>query len=272
MKKFHTQLLSKFFNTLPVSSVLIFFIFIIGTVDAENLITKAPPVGAGVGPSLQDKQILLISQTIKTKFPDLKINSVTPSELPGIYQVVAGHHIIYVDANANYLLLGNIISLKDNSNVTADKLSGLNTINWKLLDKSSAIVHYPITGKSDNSIAVFLNPDCPFCAKYLSDVLVKLENVTIYYYLVPLKTHPDSDMHVKQIICSADPEKAMIKYMVDNIPLTAESSCANLKNVNKNLDISKNLIDLQGTPTTVFMNGKVLSGMLDLNYLKGQMK
>jgi thiol:disulfide interchange protein DsbC len=222
--------------------------------------------------SIEQKQVNLITQTLKTKFPDLKLDSVTISEIPNIYQVIAGHHVIYIDATASYLVLGNIISLKDNTNLTAQKINDLSTINWKTLDKSSAIIQYPVSGKSDYSIAVFLNPDCPFCAKYLAETLMKLDNVTIYYYLIPLKTHPDSDLHIKQIMCSVDPQKAMEKYMLDNIPLTASSSCSSVKNVNKNLEIAKNLIDLQGTPTTVLSNGKILPGMLELNYLKGQMK
>jgi thiol:disulfide interchange protein DsbC len=259
MKNLHMLQLSNMINTLLKSSVLFFFMQVVLAADL-NLTANT------------NQQTSAISQKLKLKFPDLHVDSITPSELPNIYQVIAGHHIIYVDATASYMVLGNIISLKDNSNITTDKMNGLNVIDWKALDKTSALVHYPASGKSTSMIAVFINPDCPFCSKYLSEVLLKLENVTIYFYLVPLKTHPDSELHIKQILCSVDPEKSMIKYMVDNIPLTADTKCVNAKNEAKNADIAHRLIDLQGTPTTVFSNGKILAGMLDIDYLKGLMK
>lgn len=266
MSKFRrlTQLSNKITYILIKSSIIVILFAVYQFIEANELKWQLKQ------PQFKDQKskILFIKNTLHIKFPDLKITSLTASELPNIYQVIAGNHIFYIDENANYLLLGNIISLKDNTNITSSKLNKLNKINWHLLDKSVAIVHYPANNKIKHEIAVFLDPDCPFCVSYLTDVLLKLNNVIIYYYLIPLKIHPDSALHVKQILNSPNPESAMIEYMVNNRTLTNNSINHNSK-FNQNIDIAKNVIDLQGTPTTVLQDGTVIAGTLNLKYLQG---
>ena len=48
----------------------------------------------------------------------IQIKSITPSPIPGIYEVVANSSIIYVDAQAKFFIQGSITDLKTGSNLT----------------------------------------------------------------------------------------------------------------------------------------------------------
>ena len=65
---------------------------------------------------------------------NIEINSIKPSQIKGLYEVVyAKNNIIYVDAKAKHVLDGNLIRIKDNHNFTEEKASKLLKIEWSSL-------------------------------------------------------------------------------------------------------------------------------------------
>ncbi len=58
----------------------------------------------------------------KKALPNTPIREVNPSPISGLYEVIAGSNVLYMDETERYLLVGEIYNLKTSKNIN-DKLS-----------------------------------------------------------------------------------------------------------------------------------------------------
>ncbi len=212
--------------------------------------------------------IKIMQDKLNKKLPDLKIDSITLTPINNIYEVISGRKIFYVDQDINYMLLGDLLDLNTKTSLTETKLESLNNITWDYLPTNLAIKH--VIGNGERKIAVFTDPDCPFCKQLEQNVLKKLNNITIYYFLYPLPMHLDAKNKAKKILCSANPEVAYLDWMTNgkliNVMHNAVTcDAANQLSVIEKL--AKDTIGINATPTIVLSNGNLLDGVVPLDYL-----
>ena len=212
-----------------------------------------------------EQVLATIATKLKINLPDLVVDQVSATPMPGIYEVDSGRKVFYVDGSGNYALIGNLMDLKTKTNLTEQRSSALNRINWQQLPTDSAIMHVIGTGK--NKLAVFTDPDCPFCKRLEAETIAKLSNVTVYYYLFPLAIHPHAADHAKRILCAENPESSLIAFMTKDKPLGQNNSCDNSLKLAKMQALGTNLLQVSGTPTLVLANGKIVSGLVPADYL-----
>ena len=186
-----------------------------------------------------------------------KIKSVSPSPIPGIYEVLVGNEIFYTDANSKYLIQGEIIEIATGKNITEQKQADLNRIKWSELNTSNALK--VVRGNGSRQLAVFSDPNCGYC-KRLDKSLQQLDNVTIYTYLIPILS-PDSAQKSKQIWCSADPQKTYIDWMINGIAPSGKSDCPTP--LDKNMAFAKTY-GITGTPTLFFTDGSRFPGAVQI--------
>lgn len=65
-----------------------------------------------------------------------------------------------------------------------------------------------VRGNGSRHVAVFSDPDCPYCRKLESETLSKLDNVTIYTFLFPLEQHADANRKAALIWCAPNQSRA----------------------------------------------------------------
>lgn len=123
-----------------------------------------------------------LEQNFKQNYPDIPVTSVSQSPLAGIYEVYVGGKIIYTDENAKYLLFGNLLDVKNQKNLTEDRIAELNKIDVKQLPLDQAIKH--VKGKGERTLYVFTDPDCPYCQK-LEQYMPSIDNITVYIFFIP---------------------------------------------------------------------------------------
>jgi thiol:disulfide interchange protein DsbC len=186
-----------------------------------------------------------------------KIKSVSPSPIPGIYEVLVGNEIFYTDANSKYLIQGEIIEIATGKNITEQKQADLNRIKWSELNTSNALK--VVRGNGSRQLAVFSDPNCGYC-KRLDKSLQQLDNVTIYTYLIPILS-PDSAQKSKQIWCSADPQKTYIDWMINGIAPSGKGECSTP--LDKNMAFAKTY-GITGTPTIFFTDGSRFPGAVQI--------
>ena len=75
-----------------------------------------------------------VEETLKKTFPNFRFDSVNPTDIKGIYEVVLGTEIAYFAPEAGYLIFGQIIG-KDSINVTENRKKGLVLAKAKNLEK-----------------------------------------------------------------------------------------------------------------------------------------
>ena len=186
-----------------------------------------------------------------------KIKSVSPSPIPGVFEVLVGNDVFYTDANSKYLIQGEIIEIATGKNITEQKQADLNRIKWSELNPSNALK--AVRGNGSRQLAIFSDPNCGYC-KRLEKSLQQLDNVTIYTYLIPILS-PDSAQKSKQIWCSADPQKTYIDWMINGIAPSGKSECSTP--LDKNMAFAKTY-GITGTPTIFFTDGSRFPGAVQI--------
>jgi thiol:disulfide interchange protein DsbC len=197
-----------------------------------------------------------IKKNLESRFAGLKISSVSKSPINGLYEVVVdGDHIIYSDKDGKYVIDGIMVETATKRNLTQEKVDKLTVVGFDSLPLQQAIK--VVKGDGKRRMAVFSDPDCPFCKK-LEPELAKLTNVTIYIFEYPLPMHGDSARKSRLVWCSPDPVKAWDDLMLNGKLPEGKDDCANP--VQANLALGEKL-HVQGTPNIILSNGKRVPGL-----------
>lgn len=194
--------------------------------------------------------------TVKTNLtkqhPNLKIENIQATEMKGIYSGSMDGQVVYVGEDTQHILIGSMFRLSDQKNLTKDLMLKKNSIDWKKLPLQDAVK--TVRGNGKRQIAVFSDPNCPYC-KQLETELTKLNDVTIYTFIYPIKTQ--SIAVSKQVFCEKDPALAWSNLIAKGIQPSSKKTCANP--IERNLSLGKSLA-LNGTPAIIFSNGFKVMG------------
>jgi len=154
-------------------------------------------------------------ESLKKNFPNIPIDSITPSKVPGLYEVVAGQQIFYYAPDAECIVGGPIVT-KEGKNLTKEKQQELEQkrIAQKVkdipLDKAVKI------GKGKNQVIEITDPDCPYCRK-AAEFFAGRKDVTKYVFLYPLDMHKQAEEKVRYILCAKDKAKAYEQAMTGKL-------------------------------------------------------
>jgi thiol:disulfide interchange protein DsbC len=107
-------------------------------------------------------------------------------------------------------------------------------------------------------MAVFSDPDCPFCKRLEQNELSNITDVTIYTFLMPLEQlHPDAANKAKAIWCAPDRSKAWQDWALNNQLPKKTANCE--APIEKVANLAKRL-GVTSTPTIFFADGKRMLG------------
>ena len=192
-----------------------------------------------------------LKSNLSKQYPNIQVTNIQPTEMSSLYSANLDNQIIYLDENAEHMFIGSMVRLKDQKNLTKDLVLKQNSIDWKQLPLKDAIK--TVKGNGKRQLAIFSDPNCPYCKK-LEAELDKLNDVTIYTFIYPLKTQ--SIAVSKQVWCEANPAYAWKNLLQKNVQPKAKT-CANP--IDRNLELGRKL-GAQGTPTLIFGNGLKMVG------------
>lgn len=193
-----------------------------------------------------------VKSNLTKQHPNLKIENIQTTEMKGIYSGSMDGQVVYVGEDTQHILIGSMFRLSDQKNLTKDLMLKQNTIDWKKLPLQDAVKM--VRGNGKRQIAVFSDPNCPYC-KQLETELTKLNDVTIYTFIYPIKTQ--SIAVSKQVFCEKDPALAWSNLIAKGIQPSSKKTCANP--IERNLTLGKSLA-LNGTPAIIFSNGFKVMG------------
>ncbi|MDQ6989664.1 MAG: DsbC family protein [Mariprofundaceae bacterium] len=194
-----------------------------------------------------------IDQTIRSTFADMPIKSIRTTPIVGLYELVVGDTIYYADKTGGYLINGHMFDTRNKTDLTALRLASLSRISWADLPLKDAIVSGPKKGKK---IAVFTDPDCPYCKK-LEQQLGKANTFRVYTFLFPLTSiHPQAFAKSESIWCSKNQHQALVDVMVDGKTLKAASCKTPVKSM---MELGAKL-NVRGTPTIFVEDGRKFPG------------
>jgi thiol:disulfide interchange protein DsbC len=199
----------------------------------------------------------VIRKALTQQFPGAQIASVTKTPYSGLFEVYLDGQLIYVDARAQYVFTGDVIDLKNRTNLTQARLNKLQAVKWDTLPLDNALK--TVKGKGERKLVVFSDVDCPYCRKFEAE-LAKVDNITVYTFLYPIAgLHPKAVQTSKQIWCAPDRNKAWDDYITRGSVPANDGKCANPVDATITLG---NRLKVSGTPTLVFANGVRVPGMV----------
>mgnify|MGYP000061176420 FL=1 len=136
--------------------------------------------------------------------------------------------------------------------------------NWKALRLADAVKE--IRGDGSKIFAVFTEPECGYCRKY-EKTLEKLDNVTIYRFLLPLDQRNQKDSI--GIWCSGETNEERLqslhKAMRERGRVSGAQGCKNP--IADNVKFARHH-DIYLTPTTIGADGRLVQGYLPLANLE----
>jgi len=191
---------------------------------------------------------------LQALYPSTRFGAVNPTPWPGVFEVVMGTNLAYVDHSGQYFLFGHFYDMKAQRDLTAERKDQLARIDFDTLPLADAIKE--VRGNGARVLAVFSDPDCPYCQKLESD-LRDLSNVTIYTFLMPLVSlHPAAHTKAVSVWCAKDRIVAWHATMLrgESIP---QADCPHP--VDRNVALGERL-GINGTPTLIAADGRMLPG------------
>ena len=190
-------------------------------------------------------------------FPTVKIRSVRPTPWPGVYEAVTPEGIFYADGTGRYAINGKLVDVRTQANLTNERETELGRIDFKSLPFASAFKH--VKGNGSRVIAVFADPDCPYCKRLETD-LKDVDNITVYTFLFPLDSiHPGASAHAQRIWCAKDPAATWSAWLLDQVE-PPEATCEGAPM--KSLAALGDTLEIQGTPTIFLADGRRIPGYL----------
>ncbi len=203
----------------------------------------------------------VVKKNFESKF-GAKAESVTKSGYLGLYEIYADGQILYSDEKGTAFIIGPLIDGRTMKNVTQERMNKLTAIKWSELPLERAVKQ--VRGDGKRVLATFEDPNCGYCKRLAKD-LQKLDNVTIYTFLLPILS-PDSLEKSKAIWCAADRAKAWTDWMVDGKAPGGKTDCDTTA-ITKNQEFGRKL-NINGTPTLFFASGERLPGAVPLQQIE----
>lgn len=195
-----------------------------------------------------------------------KIDAINKSPIDNMYEVVVGRRIFYVSNDGRYLLFGNLVDAVSKKNLTEERSTALSKIDWNQLPLDLAIKE--VNGTGERKLAVFSDPECPYCQLFERNTVPNLTNTTVYTFLFPIPSHRNSKAYANAIWCSKDRASTWINWMRNKtpIPLIGNDGC-DTSALDKVYKIGTDLVQVEGTPTLILTDGQILSGALPAEQL-----
>lgn len=208
------------------------------TSDARSL--------AGVRAALQERN------------PGTRIDSVQFAPIDGLYEVVMGKNVAYMDATGRYALFGNIWDMQTRRDLTADRKAVLERVDLSVLEQAWSIRH--VKGKGSRTVYVFADPQCGYC-RQLEQTLAGMDDLTVVTFALPI-LGPESKRLVSAIACAADPAAAWSAWMLKGEqPPAAPATACDLGPSQAVEKLAKGL-GITGTPTLVTADGRKKAGAM----------
>ena len=196
----------------------------------------------------------LVRKNLSERLPQMgRIDEVTRSPMPGLYEVRVGTDLYYTDPEGNFVIEGNIVDTKTRRDLTEERQQKLLAIDFEALPLKDAFK--VVRGDGKRRFAVFEDPNCGYC-KTMERDLQKVDNVTMYVFLYPILGR-DSEDKSRDIWCAKDPQQAWLDWMLKN--QRPPSATCDTSAIARNVQMGRRH-KVSGTPTVILPNGQRVAG------------
>ena len=193
---------------------------------------------------------------LQTALNGEKPDSIQPTAIAGLYEVVVGGQVLYLSADGRFVVQGDILDLDSHANLTDSRRGELRSKVIDAIDEKDMVVFSP-EGPVRHTVTVFTDVDCGYCRKMHSQMAAyNKEGIKIRYLLFP-REGIGSESYNKAVAvwCADNRQEAMTKAKRgENI---GNKTCNNP--VKAQYELGQKL-GVRGTPSLILDNGEMIPG------------
>lgn len=219
---------------------------------------------------LQDADAL--SEKLRKSMPGLVIDSIRPSPIPGMWELVSGGDVAYFTADGVHMVQGTLYNVQDRRNLSEDALSAGRLKALSTVSKNAFVV-YPAKGKAKHTITVFTDPSCTFCQRLHAEIpALNDHGVAVQYALFARSGNGTlTNRQMQEVLCSDDPKQAMESLMAAPNKNSSGAECPAAYELAQVTKVA-NQVGLKGTPHIVTDSGRAMSGFMPAKELIAAMQ
>lgn len=190
-------------------------------------------------------------------FPTERDFRISATPVRGLYEVDFGNSFMYISADGQYALQGDIIAVDTNVNLTEAKRSAVRLANVNAIGEENMII-YPAKNKR-YTITVFTDIDCAFCRKFHKQINeYTSRGIEVRYLFNPLAGLGSVSYYkAVSVWCADDRRKALTMAKLGR-PLERRN-CDNP--VQQHMKVAKT-VGARSTPTILFEDGLLNPGYI----------
>lgn len=217
----------------------------------------AQAADTGVPPEVEKT----VRAAIESFGPKVRIESVTPSPVPGFYRVIASGQMVYVTADGKYMLNGDLVDVAKRHSLNDDAWAGFRKTELARVPAAQRIVFAPPHPKT--TLTVFTDVNCGFCRKlheHIDDFMKA--GIAVEYLAWPREgvtttagNPTPTYTEMVSVWCAADRKSAFTAAKQGKAPKAA--TCDNP--VQAEFELGQRL-GVDGTPAIFTADGRQLGG------------
>ena len=193
--------------------------------------------------------------SIREALGDVQADSVEPTPLAGLYEVVVGSNVVYMSADGRYMLQGELVDVQKRVSLTEPRRR---EITRKVIDsvgEDKMIVFKPQEVK--HVVTVFTDIDCGYCRKLHNEMDQYFsEGIAVRYMMFP-RAGVGSESYKKAVaVWCADDRNGAMTDAKNGKPVEMKS-CDNP--IEQHMDLVRQL-GARGTPFIVLEDGGTQPG------------
>jgi len=213
--------------------------------------------------AVADQQQDMLRAAVAKLAPGAKVDAITPSTVPGLYEVQAGATVWYITDDGRFLIDGDVYDVDTRTNLSAAKRERGTAKALDAMGEENMIVFSP--DKPDYTVSVFTDVECGYCRKLHREIDQYMDaGIKIRYLNFP-RAGKNSSAYNKAVSvwCAKDQKAALTR--AKNGQTIPSLKCDNP--VDEQMALGESL-GITGTPTMVLESGEMLPGYVPARKLR----
>lgn len=199
--------------------------------------------------------------------PEAKIDSIKPSAIEGISEVMVDGRVAYVTNDGKHLIQGPMLLIDTRENLTERSEASARRVLLDELGPERRII-FPATNKVPTQVhrvTIFTDVECGYCRKLHAEIAAYNEaGITIEYVLYPRSgMNSPAAVTSQSVWCAADRAKALTEAKLGHA--VPEKTCENY--IAEDYQLGQR-IGVAGTPAIYAENGQHIGGYLPVEQMK----
>lgn len=215
----------------------------------------------------EDQGFNTVQAKIRALVPNAKTIAISEMPIEGILQVQINSDIVYVTADGQYLLQGQIIDIDTQANITDQAKSGIRLSLLSDLKQDEQIIFTP--EEADYDLIVFTDIDCGYCRKLHNQMEGYNEQGIAIHYMAFPRAGIGSDSYDKYVsVWCADDQKGALtlaKNGTDPEPQKCPNPIADQYELGREVGVT-------GTPALLTSDGTLIPGYMPPEQLRARLE